>query len=79
MVLVLAPAMLVVMGRGTWWLPRWLARIVPEVDIEGRSLTRERVSETPPAPPEPPAPPPPAPPGPPAAAGPSGPQPPPAD
>ena len=44
MVLVLAPALLVVMGRRTWWLPPLLARVVPEVDIEGRSQ-RERWRE----------------------------------
>ena len=41
MVLVLAPALLVVMGRRTWWLPAWLARVVPEVDIEGKQLSKE--------------------------------------
>ncbi|MGE0026726.1 MAG: MMPL family transporter [Thermoleophilia bacterium] len=45
MVLVLAPALLVSMGRGTWWLPSWLARIVPEVDIEGRGLEEKRRAE----------------------------------
>ena len=24
--------------RGAWWLPRWLARILPDVDIEGEGL-----------------------------------------
>ncbi len=45
MVLVLAPALLVAMGRGTWWLPGWLARVVPEVDIEGRGLEEKRRAE----------------------------------
>ncbi len=38
MVLLLVPALLVVMGRGTWWLPGWLERGVPHVDIEGERL-----------------------------------------
>ena len=38
MVLVIVPALLVVMGRGTWWLPRWLDRGMPHVDIEGQRL-----------------------------------------
>ncbi len=38
MVLVMVPALLVVMGRGTWWLPRWLDRAMPHVDIEGEGL-----------------------------------------
>jgi len=45
MVLVLAPALLVSMGRGTWWMPAWLARVVPEVDIEGRGLQEKRRAE----------------------------------
>jgi uncharacterized membrane protein YdfJ with MMPL/SSD domain len=34
-VLVFAPAVLVLAGRGSWWLPGWLDRIVPHVDVEG--------------------------------------------
>jgi uncharacterized membrane protein YdfJ with MMPL/SSD domain len=41
MVLLLAPAVLVLMGRGTWWLPRWLGRILPRLDIEGEGLRKE--------------------------------------
>ena len=34
MVLSLAPAMLTLFGGATWWLPGWLARVLPHVDIE---------------------------------------------
>ena len=66
MVLLLAPALLVAMGRGTWWLPGWLARIVPVVNIEGHGLEERRRAEEeaeakPPPPPPPPAPPKPTP------------------
>jgi uncharacterized membrane protein YdfJ with MMPL/SSD domain len=37
MVLSLAPAMLTLFGRAVWWLPGWLARLPPRVDIEGES------------------------------------------
>jgi RND superfamily putative drug exporter len=37
MVLSLAPAMLTLFGRAVWWLPAWLARLLPRVDIEGES------------------------------------------
>jgi uncharacterized membrane protein YdfJ with MMPL/SSD domain len=37
MVLSLAPAMLTLFGRALWWLPGWLARLLPRVDIEGES------------------------------------------
>ncbi|WP_030904266.1 MMPL family transporter [Streptomyces sp. NRRL F-5126] len=34
----LVPAVLSLVGRAAWWLPKWLARILPAVDIEGRGL-----------------------------------------
>ena len=45
MVLVLVPALLTLMGRGTWWLPRWLSRAIPQVDIEGEGLLADRAAE----------------------------------
>jgi uncharacterized membrane protein YdfJ with MMPL/SSD domain len=35
MTLLLAPALLGLFGRWTWALPRWLAKIIPHIDIEG--------------------------------------------
>jgi uncharacterized membrane protein YdfJ with MMPL/SSD domain len=35
MVLSLAPALLTLFGAGVWWLPRWLDRVLPHVNIEG--------------------------------------------
>jgi uncharacterized membrane protein YdfJ with MMPL/SSD domain len=37
LVLTLAPAILVVVGRATWWLPERLGRALPRLDIEGAS------------------------------------------
>jgi RND superfamily putative drug exporter len=34
----LVPAVLALLGRYAWWLPRPLARVLPAVDIEGASL-----------------------------------------
>lgn len=34
----LVPAAMALAGRGAWWLPNWLARILPDVDIEGEGL-----------------------------------------
>ncbi|MEV0646254.1 MMPL family transporter [Phytomonospora sp. NPDC050363] len=34
------PAVMALLGRSAWWLPRWLDRILPNVDIEGASLER---------------------------------------
>ncbi|MCP3425199.1 MMPL family transporter [Rothia sp. AR01] len=36
--LVLTPALLTLLGHSAWWLPRWLDRILPDVDVEGRAL-----------------------------------------
>jgi RND superfamily putative drug exporter len=35
MVCVLLPAVMLLTGRRTWWLPRWLDRILPHIDVEG--------------------------------------------
>lgn len=36
----LVPALMSLLGRSAWWLPRWLDRILPNVDVEGEKLTR---------------------------------------
>ena len=35
--LVLVPASMKLMGHANWWLPKWLDRILPNLDIEGGS------------------------------------------
>jgi RND superfamily putative drug exporter len=35
----LVPAVLALLGRWAWTIPRWLDRLLPNVDIEGESLT----------------------------------------
>jgi RND superfamily putative drug exporter len=35
--MILVPATMALMGNGNWWVPRWLDRILPHVDIEGGS------------------------------------------
>ncbi|MFD6287086.1 MMPL family transporter [Streptomyces sp. NPDC060205] len=34
----LVPAVLTLLGRSAWWLPGWLERLLPDVDIEGSKL-----------------------------------------
>ncbi|MFF2386869.1 MMPL family transporter [Streptomyces sp. NPDC058108] len=34
----LVPAVLALLGRKAWWLPRWLDRALPNVDVEGEGL-----------------------------------------
>ena len=36
----LVPAVLHLLGRSGWWMPQWLQRILPNVDIEGTQLTK---------------------------------------
>ncbi|GAA0432242.1 MMPL family transporter [Leifsonia naganoensis] len=38
--MLLMPALMHLVGRGAWWLPRWLDRILPNVDVEGANLER---------------------------------------
>jgi RND superfamily putative drug exporter len=32
------PAVLVLLRERAWWLPRWLDRVLPDMDVEGSSL-----------------------------------------
>ena len=34
------PAVLALLGKRAWWLPRWLDRLLPRVDVEGEALTK---------------------------------------
>jgi len=38
----LTPAVMTLLGRSAWWLPRWLERILPDVDVEGAKLVEAR-------------------------------------
>ena len=47
----LVPAIMQLLGRASWWIPRWLDRIVPRLDHEAapaaaRPAVRERPAET---------------------------------
>jgi RND superfamily putative drug exporter len=41
--MVLIPSLLYMLGEKAWWLPRWLDRILPNVDVEGEKLQREHL------------------------------------
>ncbi|MCE7082688.1 MMPL family transporter [Streptomyces sp. ST2-7A] len=43
----IVPAVLALIGRSAWWLPAWLDRIVPNVDVEGEKLTRHDATTKP--------------------------------
>jgi RND superfamily putative drug exporter len=38
----LVPAAMALAGRFAWWMPRWLSRLLPNVDIEGEQLREHR-------------------------------------
>ena len=39
--LLLVPAVMRLLGRSAWWLPRWLDRLLPDLDVEGAKLERD--------------------------------------
>jgi RND superfamily putative drug exporter len=36
----IVPAVMALLGKAAWWLPRWLDRALPDVDIEGEQLRK---------------------------------------
>lgn len=46
----IVPAVLTLLGERAWWLPRWLDRLVPNVDVEGEKLRDQLDVPTLPAP-----------------------------
>ncbi|MFF5490609.1 MMPL family transporter [Streptomyces virginiae] len=45
----IVPAVLALLGHKAWWLPKWLDRLLPNVDVEGESLRKhlEKSSDSP--------------------------------
>ncbi|MYU36937.1 MMPL family transporter [Streptomyces sp. SID8358] len=43
----IVPAVLALLGRRAWWLPRWLDRALPSVDVEGEGLRTEPAADGP--------------------------------
>lgn len=37
----IVPAIMSLLGRGAWWLPKWLDRVLPDIDVEGEKLTKQ--------------------------------------
>lgn len=40
--MVVVPALLVIMGHRSWWIPQWLNGILPDIDVEGAKLRELR-------------------------------------
>jgi RND superfamily putative drug exporter len=45
--MVVVPAALMLLGSRAWWVPRWLDRLMPHIDTEGRTLERVEVAREP--------------------------------
>ncbi|MGI5373325.1 MMPL family transporter [Streptomyces sp. CA-251387] len=43
--LTLVPAVLALAGRHAWWLPAWLQRVLPDLDVEGTRLQKGSEAE----------------------------------
>ncbi|MBM3684330.1 MAG: MMPL family transporter [Actinobacteria bacterium] len=43
--MILVPATMELLGARNWWLPRWLDRILPRIDVEGGGHAVERTPE----------------------------------
>jgi RND superfamily putative drug exporter len=39
--MLLVPATMELLGDRNWWLPRWLDRLLPKIDVEGASAADE--------------------------------------
>jgi RND superfamily putative drug exporter len=48
--MVVAPAVVTLLGDRAWWLPAWLDRVLPDVSLEGREDGRHDEAFIPPAP-----------------------------
>ncbi|MFE5759639.1 MMPL family transporter [Streptomyces massasporeus] len=42
--LLMVPAVMTLLGRHAWWMPRWLDRVVPHIDAEGAQTGSRSVS-----------------------------------
>jgi len=38
--MILVPALMTLLGKSAWWIPKWLDRLLPDVDVEGAKLER---------------------------------------
>jgi RND superfamily putative drug exporter len=43
--MVLVPATMELLGDRNWWLPGWLDRILPNIDVEGHSIGEDGADE----------------------------------
>ena len=39
--MMIVPAVMLLLGKAAWYMPKWLERILPNIDIEGESIIKE--------------------------------------
>ncbi|KON88075.1 hypothetical protein AF332_15490 [Sporosarcina globispora] len=44
--LTLVPAVMTLMGKAAWYLPKWLDNILPKIDVEGESILKHKEHKT---------------------------------
>lgn len=44
--MIVVPAVIALMGDKAWWMPKWLDKIVPNVDIEGAAIREIPIDDT---------------------------------
>ena len=40
--MILVPAVMALLGKHAWWMPRWMERIVPQLQLEGSTAAARR-------------------------------------
>jgi RND superfamily putative drug exporter len=45
--MVLVPSTMELLGDRNWWIPRWLDRLLPHLDVEGREVDGDRSPSSP--------------------------------
>ncbi len=43
--MILVPAVLALLGNAAWWIPKWLDRVLPHLDVEGAGLEKQLEQE----------------------------------
>jgi RND superfamily putative drug exporter len=41
--LILVPAAMTILNKSAWWIPKWLDRILPDVDVEGTKIENKKL------------------------------------
>jgi RND superfamily putative drug exporter len=41
--LILVPAAMTILDKSAWWIPKWLDKILPDVDVEGTKIENKKL------------------------------------